>query len=317
MVELILFIVATVVALVLFDWYIDEHSNVHQSNSRAFAEEPRAERCYSSCSIFTVLGFTRDEIKTFNAFRDHFRSYAEVTSAMRRAGLERMRLVVGVDFSASNEWQGRTTFKGELLHALKGGAVFNPYQKVIHTLAPAFQPFLHNQPVYAYGFGDVRTKDYDVFPLKPSGPSCSDLEDVLAAYNHSARRVQRSGPTSLAPIIRRATDLVRRTGLFHLLLLVTDGQMKADESHTRRALVEASRCALSVVAVGVGDGPWRALEEWDEGVTDRVFDNFHFVDYHQVTRNAKNVQAAMALHTLMELPDQFQTILRLKYLEKG
>ncbi|GFV92889.1 copine family protein 1 [Trichonephila clavipes] len=188
MVVLLLFMVATIVALLLFDWYEEEHSTQPQ-NSRSFTDEPRAERYYSSCSIFTVLGFTREEIKTFTAFRDHFRSYAEVTSAMRRAGLERMRLIVGIDFSASNEWQGRRTFKGELLHALKGGAVFNPYQKVLHTLAPAFTPFLHSQPIHAYGFGDVRTKDYDVFPLKPSGPACADLEDVLDAYNHSARRV--------------------------------------------------------------------------------------------------------------------------------
>lgn len=129
-------------------------------------------------------------------------------------------------------------------------------------------------------------------------------------------QVQRSGPTSLAPIIRRATDLVRRTGLFHLLLVVTDGQMRPDDCHMRHALVEASRAALSVVAVGVGDGPWRALEEWDEGVTDRVFDNFHFVDYHRVARAAKNAEAALALHALMEIPDQFQTILKLKYLDK-
>lgn len=79
-------------------------------------------------------------------------------------------------------------FTGEILHALKGGAVFNPYQKVLHTLAPAFTPFLHNQPIHAYGFSDVRTKDYDVFPLRPSGP-CPDMSDVLDAYNHSARRV--------------------------------------------------------------------------------------------------------------------------------
>ncbi|XP_055940796.1 uncharacterized protein LOC129971234 isoform X2 [Argiope bruennichi] len=315
MVALLLFMVATVVALVLFDWYEEEHSN-QQQNSRPFTDEPRAERYYTSCSIFTVLGFTREEIKTFTAFRDHFRSYAEVTSAMRRAGLERMRLIVGIDFSASNEWQGRRTFKGELLHALKGSAVFNPYQKVLHTLAPAFTPFLHNQPIHAYGFGDVRTKDYDVFPLKPSGPACVDLEDVLDAYNHSARRVQRSGPTTLAPIIRRATDIVRRTGMFHILLIVTDGQMRPDETHTRHALVEASKSALSIVAVGVGDGPWRALEEWDERVPDRVFDNFHFVNYHHVVRSARNAEAALALHALMEIPDQYQTILRLNYLTK-
>ncbi|GFV92896.1 e3 ubiquitin-protein ligase RGLG2 [Trichonephila clavipes] len=129
-------------------------------------------------------------------------------------------------------------------------------------------------------------------------------------------QVQRSGPTTLAPIIRRATDIVRRTGMFHILLIVTDGQMRPDETHTRHALVEASKSALSIVVVGVGDGPWRALEEWDERVPDRVFDNFHFVNYHHVVRSARNAEAALALHALMEIPDQYQTILRLNYLSK-
>ncbi|XP_015909737.1 uncharacterized protein [Parasteatoda tepidariorum] len=315
MVVLVLFMIATVVALVLFDWYVEEHTSQPQ-NSRPFAEEPRAERYYSSSSIFTVLGFSREDVRTFTAFRDKFRSYAEVTSAMRRAGLERMRLIVAIDFSASNEWQGRRFFKGEMLHALKGSTVFNPYQKVLHTLAPAFTPFLHSQPIHAYGFGDVRTKDYDVFPLKPSGAALGCMEDVLDAYNHSARRVQRSGPTSLAPIIRRATDIVRRTGLFHILLIITDGQMRPEDVPTRHALVEASKSALSIVAVGVGDGPWRALEEWDERVPDRKYDNFHFVNYHHVIRSARNAEAALALHALMEIPDQFQTILKFNYLNK-
>ncbi|XP_054720018.1 copine family protein 1-like [Uloborus diversus] len=316
MVALILFMIATVVALVLFDRYVEEHTNQQQNSQSSYVDEPRAERAYSSCSLFTVLGFTREEVRSFTAFRDHFRSYAEVTAAMRRAGLERVRLIVGIDFSASNEWQGRRTFKGELLHALKGTAVFNPYQKVLHTLAPAFTPFLHGQPIHAYGFGDVRTKDYDVFPLRPSGSTCPDMNDVLDAYNHSARRVQRSGPSSLAPLIRRATDLVQRTQCFHILLVLTDGQMRPEDAHSRHALVQASRCALSIVTVGVGDGPFSALEEWDEGVTDRVFDNFHFVDYHKVARSARNAEAALSLHALMEIPDQYQTIIRLGYLEK-
>lgn len=113
MVELILFIVAAVVALILFDRYVEEHTTSNTpSNSQHFEEEPRAERYYSNCSLFAVLGLTREQIRTFTAFRDHFRSYAEVTGAMRRAGLERVRLIVGIDFSASNEWQGRRTFKG-------------------------------------------------------------------------------------------------------------------------------------------------------------------------------------------------------------
>lgn len=316
MVALLLFMVAAMVALVLFDRYVAENCNQQGQNRPYNSEEQRAEREYSNSSLFAVLGFSRDEVSSFTAFRDHFRSYAEVTGAMRRAGLEHTRLIVGIDFSASNEWQGRRTFKGELLHALKGNSVFNPYQRVLHTVSPALTPFLNSHPIHAYGFGDIRTKDYDVFPLRAGGVPCTDLADVLDAYNHNAQRVQRSGPTSLAPIIRRAIDIVQRTKAFHILLILTDGQMKPEDMATRYALVQASRSALGIVAVGVGDGPWRALEEWDDRVPDRLFDNFHFVNYHQVLRSARNVGAALALHLLMEIPDQYQTILKLGYLQK-
>lgn len=112
MVVLLLFIAATIVALFLFDSYVEETTTHSSNNLLHFEEEPRAERYYSNSSVFTVLGLTRDDVRTFTAFRDHFKTYAEVTSSMRRAGLERMRLIVGIDFSASNEWQGRRTFKG-------------------------------------------------------------------------------------------------------------------------------------------------------------------------------------------------------------
>lgn len=43
---------------------------------------------------------------------------------------ERIRIIFGIDLSASNEWQGRKTFQGQSLHKTQGNRVFNPYQKV-------------------------------------------------------------------------------------------------------------------------------------------------------------------------------------------
>ena len=41
-----------------------------------------------------------------------------------------MRIIFGIDLSASNEWQGLKTFNGQSLHKTNGTKVFNPYQKV-------------------------------------------------------------------------------------------------------------------------------------------------------------------------------------------
>jgi hypothetical protein len=42
----------------------------------------------------------------------------------------RIRIIFGIDLSASNEWQGRKTFSGNSLHKTQANKIFNPYQKV-------------------------------------------------------------------------------------------------------------------------------------------------------------------------------------------
>lgn len=312
MVALLLFVIATMVALVLFDQYV--HENADRAQSRMYVEENGiVERPYTSTSIFSVLGFNKEGMQTFTAFRHHFRSYPEVSMAMRELGMDLIRLVVGIDFSASNEWQGRRTFRGECLHTLKGSSIHNPYQRVLHILGQALQPLLHGQPISAFGFADLRSRDVEVFPLKASGLPCVDFMDLLDCYTFTAQRVQLSGPTNFAPMIDRAANMVETTKEFHLLLIITDGQLKPDEARTCRSLIEASRTPLSIVAIGVGDGPWIAMEEWDDRLPERKFDNFHFTSFHQVTRATRNPEAALALHTLMEVPDQYQAMIELGY----
>jgi E3 ubiquitin-protein ligase RGLG len=137
---------------------------------------------------------------------------------------------------------------------------------------------------------------------------------VLEAYSDVVRRVSLSGPSSLAPIVKKAVDIVRQTRKYHILVIVTDGQI-TEESASVEAIVDASNVPLSIVAVGVGDGPWNTLQKFDRCIPRRRFDNFRFVDYHRVTAKTKNPDLAFALQALMEIPDQYKRIKELGYLD--
>ncbi|XP_064460236.1 uncharacterized protein LOC135370426 [Ornithodoros turicata] len=316
---LICFVIAMMTFLLLFDQYCHEASQERtQVRGNGGDEEPvptpKTNRYYST-SLFAILGLSREEVQNFAAFRDRFRSFAEVSTAMLRAGLPDIHVIIGIDFSASNEWQGRKCFRGETLHAIRGNSIYNPYQKVLSSLGGVLMPLLHGNPIPAFGFGDSRTKDTDVFPLIDSGAPCLDFNDLMCAYSHTAQRVQLSGPTSYAPVIQKAQDIVSSRREFHILLIVTDGQVTNGDAASRRAIIAASHHPLSIVIVGVGDGPFVSLEEYDNLLPERLFDNLQLVKHIEATRSCRNPDAALALHALMEIPDQYRAITKLGLLK--
>ena len=100
-------------------------------------------------------------------------------------------------------------------------------------------------------------------PTRPHHVYPQGVEDMLKRYRQlNARGVTLSGPTSFAPVIRESIDIVNASGgQFHILLIIADGQVSDAldcKRETVRAIIEASDVPLSIVVVGVGDGPVRA-----------------------------------------------------------
>lgn len=65
---------------------------------------------------------------------------------------------------------------------------------------------------------------------------------------------------------------------------------------------------LIIVLVGVGDGPWDQMEEFDDGLPKRRFDNFQFVEFYDVLRRYDGSTSAFAVMALQEIPDQYLAI---------
>lgn len=309
MIDLILYCIAVVVGLFLI--YTFEVKNEKLTEEEQVIKKQHD--AYQKSSIFAVLGLSTDNFKQFKSFEDHFQSFQDVSRACKKAGLESCQLMLGFDFTASNEWQGRKSFAGNSLHKIVPGKIYNPYQRVTCILGEALSPFLKENSIIPYGFGDSITTDQSVFPFIENGNHFTTFQDVLDQYNRVCARVQLSGPTNFAPIIHKTIEHAKETGLYHILVIIADGQVN-EEQVTIDAIIDASYHSISIVVVGVGDGPWETMEEFDNHLPRRKFDNFQFVDYHKVISKAKNPDAAFALHALMEIPDQYKAIKSLGYL---
>lgn len=248
---------------------------------------------------------------------DNFNYFCDLSDAIKTAGLESSNIIIGVDFTASNEWQGRNSLDRKSLHTLFKNKRSNPYQQVITTISVTLEPFDDDNLIPAFGFGDVTTKATSVFPFNKDGFPCKGFERVLERYENIVKTVELSGPTSFVPIIEKAIDIVKESQSYHILVIIADGQVENEEDEaTRKALVKASFFPLSIIVVGVGDGPWNNMYTYDKKLPSRLFDNFQFVDYHDcLSKSNKSPELTFALHALMEIPDQYKAIKNLGLIE--
>ncbi|KAM0979425.1 hypothetical protein ACFX13_015563 [Malus domestica] len=277
----------------------------------------------------------------FGRINDDYNSLDQVTDALARAGLESSNLIVGIDFTKSNEWTGARSFHRKSLHHI--GEEQNPYEQGIAIIGKTLSSFDEDNLIPCFGFGDASTHDQEVFSFYPDeGSYCNGFEEVLRRYRELVPQLRLAGPTSFAPIIEMGITIVEQSGgQYHVLVIIADGQvtrsvdtgrgqLSPQERKTVEAIVKASEYPLSIILVGVGDGPWDMMKEFDDNIPARTFDNFQasifrdrgyhldrFVNFTEIM--AKNMdrsrkEAEFALAALMEIPSQYKATLELNIL---
>lgn len=226
---------------------------------------------------------------------NRYESMKDLTKALRAAGLEKCNLLVAIDFTKSNTWQGEKTFDGKCLHDLGSGEntrgyeiaegapggdikeekqIDNPYQQVLKTAATPLNEFDEDKRIPTCIFGHARDHQdsyvceiYDSPHVPDRDKGCHGLEGVLAAYENAVHKYNFSGGTLFSPVIRWAERKVEDSGKeYHILIILGDGNLDEKDMHeTQIALGECSkRCPLSIIFVGVGDGsdPKNEKDKW-------------------------------------------------------
>ncbi|EDR29205.1 copine-1, putative [Entamoeba dispar SAW760] len=246
--------------------------------------------------------------------KGNYQSMDELQEGLRQAGLESSNLIIGVDYTKSNTWTGTKSFNGYSLHGLFEN-VMNPYQRVIDIIGRTLEPFDDDNLIPVYGFGDVTTTDKSVFSFMPDDTPCNGFQEVLKRYNEITPSVRLSGPTNFAPLINKAVQIVQRTRQYHILLIIADGQVDAERA-TKAAIENASNYPLSIVTIGVGDGPFDKMEDFDDELGQSKFDNFNFVNFQKVVDgpHVENPEIAFATAAMNEVPTQFLCCKKLGYL---
>ncbi|KAL2342899.1 hypothetical protein Fmac_004184 [Flemingia macrophylla] len=295
----------------------DDVSRQHPSNHGSSANTSHQSSSYAGSSV--NIGHHNQHKQQPTFISDNFSSLDQVVSALREAGLESSNLIIGIDFTKSNEWTGKHSFNHKSLHYI--GNTPNPYEQAISIIGRTLSSFDEDNLIPCFGFGDASTHDQNVFSFYPGDRYCHGFEEVLARYREIVPYLSLSGPTSFAPIVDAAVDIVERSnGQYHVLVIIADGQVTRNsdtlrgmyspqERATINSIIAASHYPLSIILVGVGDGPWNEMHSFDDNITQRLFDNFQFVNFTKIMSDNKDTskkETAFALAALMEIPIQYR-----------
>jgi vacuolar-type H+-ATPase subunit F/Vma7 len=235
-----------------------------------------------------------------------------------QAGLD-FSLTIAIDATGSN---GDPKTPTSLHYVDYSGKKPNAYIDGLRSVGNVVTHYCQKQWVAALGYGGFASIDgaapitSHCFPLTLSSQYAyvDGIEGVVRAYvdGFATGRIQLSGPTYFADIIKSATQTAMRPYThdyqhYNVLLIFTDGIIN-DMDATIDAIVDASSHPLSIIIVGVGnadfsgmnvlDGDDKVLRSKKHGASKR--DLVQFVPYNKFANNL----AELARVTLAEIPNQ-------------
>ena len=132
------------------------------------------------------------------------------------------------------------------------------YKMMLGIIGSTLAPFDLDCAIPLYGYGDFVSLDKSLVAFDPQYMPFSSASDALAAYDAVIRKVHLSGPANFVPAIYQAMQLVDTSGgrMHTLVILACSSCAPEHEQASTHAVMAASACALHIVVVALGDGPW-------------------------------------------------------------
>lgn len=224
---------------------------------------------------------------------------------------EDIDVIVGIDGTGSNKWTGKRTFNNRHLHDMVEDSTHpaNPYKQTIRVMNEAVNADMDvHFPAYMFGTKECKQRPEKLIPMGV----CTSIQDLEERYVRAIGDQVLWGPTTFVPLINKAIQIVESTGKYHVLLIITDGEIDDDlKADNIEAMKRASNYPLSIVIVGVGDGPFTTLEHFDDEVKGGRFDNVQAVIMNKVLRGGEmtpTLAHEFFFRAFMEVPEQYTAI---------
>jgi E3 ubiquitin-protein ligase RGLG len=100
----------------------------------------------------------------------------------------------------------------------------NPYKSVMSILCKTLAEFDDDQLIPTFGFGCNHSHDHSLVSFGHQGQPIHTLESVLRIYDAHIGNICLCGPTSFAPAVYKAIEIVKQSGgQYHILVIIADG----------------------------------------------------------------------------------------------
>jgi len=175
----------------------------------------------------------------------------------------KVKLIIGIDYSLNN-----LPINQQLsLHHLDSNK--NQYEEAIEIFINIFKDYISSYKFPVYGFSAILNNNPNVVNncfnvnMNLQNPEIFSKDYIFEKYRESFKYLTLSDSSKFSPLLQNVLDEIKKENdqiKYNILLLMTTGYIK-DKEETIDILVEGSSYPLSVVIIGIGNGPFEDMRE--------------------------------------------------------